>query len=356
MNSPWKRWGIFRKIDRNADRIRQAYRRWTRKEERPLTIEPFRGFTNGREAFFQGRILEYKPLFDQWKSGWHRNLVNSFRRFASEEVPGATVEVRFGPNQIPLITDEEGYFILDAKLPEPLPENGKGWLDAEVSLKKVPGRKWQEIQRTGQLFLPRQDDCLGLISDIDDTLLQTGVTSPMKWRVFYLTFLISISGRKPVNASGQFYRRWHRSVNPHRPIFYVSNSPWNLYDLLRDFLRFNGFPKGPILLRDVGLPYHVYPDLFPSHKEYTISRILSLYPRMRFILVGDSGEKDAMIYLKMAQHFPRQIAAILIRKVNSGRRNGRIQKLFAAADGDVPKLLFSNYEEVLPFLAGHQLT
>jgi len=348
--------GVFRRLDRRTDQIRQAYRRWIGKEERPLTIEPFRGFTNGTEAFFQGRILEYKPLFDQWKSGWHRNLVNSFRRFASEEVPGAIVEVQFGPNQIPLVTDEEGYFILDAKLPEPLPENGKGWLDARVSLKKVPGRKLQAIQRTGQLFLPRKEDGLGLISDIDDTLLHTGVTSPMKWRVFYLTFLMSISGRKPVNASGQFYRRWHRSLNPHRPVFYVSNSPWNLYDLLRDFLRFNGFPKGPILLRDVGLPYQAYPDLFPNHKEYTISRILSLYPNMRFILVGDSGEKDAMIYLKMAKYFPGQIAAILIRKVSTGKRSGRIQRLFDATNDKIPTLLFSNYEEVLPFLASHQLS
>lgn len=346
---------LLRRLDRRMDRWRQNVTKWFRKKDKPLQIEPFRGFTNGKEAYFQGRLLEYKPLFDQWESGWHRNLVNSFRRFASKEVPDANIEIQFGPNQIQLTTDEEGYFILDDPLSEPLGENGKGWIDAFISLKEAPGRETQEVNRKGQLLLPDQTAKLGMISDIDDTLLQTGVTSPMKWRVFYLTFLMSISSRKPVQASGQFYRRWHRSPTPQRPIFYVSNSPWNLYDLLRDFMRFNGFPKGPILLRDVGIPYRSYPKEFPTHKEYTISRILSLFPKMKFILVGDSGEKDAVIYLRMADMFPNQIAAILIRKINAGKRSKRIQALFDTKDRPFPTLLFSTYEEVLPFLATHHL-
>ncbi len=347
MKRKTNRLNLFQRIDRPLSRLR--------KQERPLYLEPFRGFTNGETAFFQGRLLEYKPLFDQWKSSWRRNLVNSFRRFASEEVPGALVEVRFGENQIPLITDKEGYFILDSALPNPITENGMGWMDARVFLKQAPGRIPQEVSRKGQLLLPDQNVSLGLITDIDDTLLHTGVTSPMKWRVFYLTFLMSISARKPVQASGHFYRNWHRIQSPGRPVFYVSNSPWNLYDLLRDFLRFNGFPKGPILLRDVGLPYRDYPEEFPSHKEYTIARIMEIYPKMRFICIGDSGEKDAKIYLHIAKNFPNQMAAILIRKVGSKRRSNRIQALLNEQAGHIPSLLFSEYEEVSPFLSEYGL-
>jgi phosphatidate phosphatase APP1 len=36
-------------------------------------------------------------------------------------------------------------------------------------------------------------------------------------------------------------------------VFYVSNSPWNLYDLLEDFLDLHGIPRGPLLLRDWSL-------------------------------------------------------------------------------------------------------
>ena len=38
------------------------------------------------------------------------------------------------------------------------------------------------------------------------------------------------------------------------PLFYVSSSPWNIYDLLSEFFSLNDIPIGPVLfLRDWGL-------------------------------------------------------------------------------------------------------
>ncbi len=324
---------------------------------RRLQIAAFRGFANTRSAYLQGRILLHKPLFDQMESGWRKNLINSFRRFESDEIPEAVVEVRLGDNAFELITDREGYFTLDHLLPEELAPNGKYWSPVKIQLTHVPGRDAlsEGTQQLGEVLLPHPEARLGIVSDIDDTLLHTGVASPLKWRVIYYTFLMSISKRRPVGISADFCQSISRNATHPRPVFYVSNSPWNIYDLLRDFLRHNGFPKGPILLRDAGIPYRDYPPDFPTHKDYTIARILQSYPDMQFLLVGDSGEKDAEIYLRLAKKFPGRIRAILIRDINHNRRTARVRRLLEESKPDIPHVLFNTYREAQDFLAAHDI-
>jgi len=64
-----------------------------------------------------------------------------------------------------------------------------------------------------------------------------------------------------------------------------------------------------LLLRDIGL--HEAPPL--DHKTAAVQRLLEAYPHLRFVLIGDSGERDPDIYLATAARYPGRVAAIYIR-------------------------------------------
>ena len=82
------------------------------------------------------------------------------------------------------------------------------------------------------------------------------------------------------------------------------------------------------------------------HKEHEILNILRTYPEKSFILIGDSGEKDADIYLDIARLHPGRILAIYLRSVRHRRRMNRVRNLILQAT-DIPVLLIDQSEEVL---------
>ena len=50
---------------------------------------------------------------------------------------------------------------------------------------------------------------------------------------------------------------------------------------------------------------------------------------MKFILIGDSGEKDADIYKDIAEKKPNRILAIYLRTVNHKKKIKRIKSLIS---------------------------
>ena len=111
------------------------------------------------------------------------------------------------------------------------------------------------------------------------------------------------------------------------PVFYVSNSPWNIYDLLAQFMDIWQLPKGPILLRDYGRQIITNPKLFNSHKIETIGFILDMYPNLPFILLGDTASNDADYYLHFAEKYAGRIAAIYIRHTSNTKNARRVAAL-----------------------------
>jgi phosphatidate phosphatase APP1 len=103
------------------------------------------------------------------------------------------------------------------------------------------------------------------------------------------------------------------------PIFYVSSSPWNLYDVLEQFLALQKIPMGPTLLRDWGMSLDRIPFGHAEHKLSSIRGILATYPDMRFILMGDSGQQDPEIYREVIREYPGRILCAYIRDVTVGK-------------------------------------
>jgi phosphatidate phosphatase APP1 len=171
------------------------------------------------------------------------------------------------------------------------------------------------IKSTAHILVPSDDAAYGIISDIDDTIVKTGATSLIK--MAKNTFLKNAHTRLPFAGVSEFYRSLQLGRNGKRnnPFFYVSSSPWNLYDLLIDFLDINDIPEGPLLLRDFGLDKNKENSDHMGHKFKEIKHILLAYPHLHFVLIGDSGQVDPKLYREVVAKFPGRILAIYIRDV-----------------------------------------
>ena len=104
----------------------------------------------------------------------------------------------------------------------------------------------------------------------------------------------------------------------YNPLFFVSSSPWNLYGLLSEFFHLQDIPIGPILfLRDWGITQEeILPTDHRKFKRETIHLIMDMYPKLPFILIGDSGQEDPEIYEEVDCAYPHRILAIYIRNVS----------------------------------------
>ena len=92
----------------------------------------------------------------------------------------------------------------------------------------------------------------------------------------------------------------------------------------------NGIPAGPLLLQDFGLEERkVVAGSHREHKLAQIRLILRTYPKMPFILVGDSGQHDPEIYAEALKEAPNRIKAVYIRDVTGETRDAEIGRLAA---------------------------
>ncbi|RYD31313.1 MAG: DUF2183 domain-containing protein, partial [Verrucomicrobiaceae bacterium] len=170
------------------------------------------------------------------------------------------------------------------------------------------------------VLVPPVDAAYGIISDIDDTVLHTGLTSMLV--AAKLTFLENAKTRKPLDGVATLYQKLQCGLSPEpsNPLFYVSSSPWNIHDLLVDFIRLNEIPVGPIFLRDLGIDRSKFiKSKGHGHKQDRVLALLDRYPSLPFILIGDSGQEDPAIYARVATVRPGRVIAIYIRDVDPDR-------------------------------------
>lgn len=293
----------------------------------PLQIVTYRGFGTLARAVVRGRVLEASALERSLPADSRlRSFRRMLRRFFSRELPDATVRAELGARGVAGSTDDEGYF--DMAVAALSPEVGGGdWQSARVEVTEAKVRGLVPVRATAEILIPGPSVELGIISDIDDTVLQTHVTQKLK--MIWVTLSGSAFTRMPFEGTSELYHALAAGVSGRasNPVFYVSKSPWNLYDFLVDFLDHHQLPRGPLLLRDIGLREAPPVD----HKSAAVRELLDTYPQLPFVLLGDSGERDPEIYLETAARYPGRIAAIYIRDLGGKNRkddaDGRVRTL-----------------------------
>jgi phosphatidate phosphatase APP1 len=288
----------------------------------PLEVLVYRGHGNRRELVLRGRILADRGLqAGRAEDSVLQNLVAAYRRFETDEVPGARVIVRARGREERVITDEEGYFELRITGGEPGAATG-GWEAGEVEVPDQPERGLPGARGAALFRVPATTARLGVISDVDDTVLRTGATSLLD--VARHTLLHNARTRLPFAGVAALYRALEvgREGAEQNPVFYVSSSPWNMYDLFVEFIDLQNLPAGPVFLQNIGLDAStlgVASHL--GHKLACIEEILSTHPHLPFVLLGDSGQKDPEVYRAVVASHPGRILAIYIRDVSVDTRD-----------------------------------
>jgi phosphatidate phosphatase APP1 len=319
----------------DAEELIERLRR-RRRHAGPVQVVAYRGMGDHEALELSGRVLLDRgilPAADA-QTSW-RNLRDNWRRFGTYELADVKVRADFKGQLAETITDEEGYFHL--RIPTGAALDAAPWQIVRLELPEL------EVLAAGEVLVPPPSARFAVVSDIDDTVLQTYATDMLK--MLRLTMLRNARTRLPFEGVAELYKALEAGAGgqEHNPIFYVSSSPWNLYDFLVEFMAYNGLPPGPLRLTDYGLDREkLVKQRHAEHKLAEIGRIATAYPHLPLVLIGDSGQQDPEIYLAAARAHPGRVAVIYIRDVSHQRRAGEVEALAAQAAGlGAPVLLAS---------------
>jgi len=280
----------------------------------------YAAFLTDTHIFVKGRALKTSLQSKDYNQGILRSLLTSIRLALSKELKKLTLKLVVNGESYPTITDHEGYF--EWSIPINLP-TGRSHIGVELCSSTDEDAQPTLVKLktiTGELPI-------GIISDIDDTVMLTHVKSFFKIRMIFNTVFINPFKRKPIENAAKFYSKYLAAAPGETPIFYISNSPWNMHHYLTSFLTHHGFPAGILLLRDFGLQmFKRKQPLIKQNKYLLIVRMLDLFPKTKFILIGDSAEVDFDIYMKIKYNYPDSISHIIIRKASNSKNENRISQ------------------------------
>jgi phosphatidate phosphatase APP1 len=306
----------FSKLFADASAVGGAARDFIRARVRrdQHTVAMYDGFGEGDRVFIQGRALEDEGIapasvdHTRWQ-----NALALLRRAEADPIEHATVRMTVGSAVQDFITDAEGFF--SGWMPGAGAERiDEDWVRSRGELMSQRGD--DPVRSEGRVLLPVKRPEFLVISDIDDTVLQSNVTSFL--RAATTVLFHNARTRLPFPGVAAFYHALRRGPTGQgtNPTFYVSSSPWNLYDVITEFLAIQGIPAGPMMLRNVDLGlaslrsghHHV-------HKRAMIHHVLSTYAAAPAILIGDSGQQDPEIYRDVVHEYTGRIKAVYIRNV-----------------------------------------
>jgi phosphatidate phosphatase APP1 len=280
----------------------------------PVGVVVYDGFGAGDRVIVQGRALRDEriaaptPEDTRW-----RNLWAMVRRADADPLPHAVVHATIGESSQDFVADDEGFFSgwMPALRPLRIDEE---WVHVGAELRSA--QTATPLLAHGRALCPAFRPEVLVISDIDDTVLQSQVTNLV---AAVRTMLFeNARTRLPFPGVAAFYQALRRGASGagRNPMFYVSSSPWNFYDVIQQFLEIQEIPSGPIILRDLDMGLSVMSSRHHhSHKREMIRRILTTFADIPAVLIGDSGQQDPEIYRDVVHDFRGRITAVYIRNV-----------------------------------------
>lgn len=301
-------------------------------------------FGTADDVVVEGRVLEDVPAALEADAADHPrvNLRRNAALFTSDECDECPVGIALGTTPpVRTVTDDDGFFRVEidprgadtvtaeAFVAEPVPAAPLATDAAGVEAAPDAGGPraagWRPlvatsgaIERRGHALVVPPGNRLGIVSDVDDTVLVTEVGD--RYRMLGNTFLKNPLQRDAVEGVAALYARV-LARNPHpeaAPMFYLSSSPRQLNDYLLAFLARNELPRGVLITRRLTLdPGDGFGEIDSvAYKTDRLVEILERLPDVTFVLVGDDGENDPTIYADVRERYPGRIAAIWIRRAN----------------------------------------
>lgn len=290
---------IARSIDRGVNRrgiVRKRHEGWLPK------ILPYMGYGSTHEVRVLARAVMANPEEPERSVRIAKEAIRGFRQFFTTQVGYLPITVTIGNRHIETRTDESGY--IDVLVEDHGLEPG----EHPVTITPIQG-----IPATAHVLIVSPNATTGIISDIDDTVIVTALPRPLlaAWN----SFVLHTNSRQAVPGMTQFYASLLADY-PNAPVFYLSTGAWNTASTLENFLSRHGFPGGPLLMTDWG---PTPTGLFRSgqaHKQKQLRNLLLMFPNIRWILVGDDGQHDPIIYDELAREHPTRVLGIALRELD----------------------------------------
>jgi len=268
-------------------------------------IKLYRPFGSSKQAYVFGHVFRKQRLKrERVSSNILKNAWEMLKRYRVSVAAYQEVNVIVADRVYQVNADKKGFFFLSFTPPETAEE-----ITCTVSLTENPTSVVTE-----KLKIEKPQEII--VSDIDDTILISHSTSLIK--KVYTLLSRNFERRKPFEGVLAFYQHLD-AKSPNQLFFYVSSSEWNLYDFILNFCRYHQFPEGKFLLNDIkiGLAQVIKSGGGShEHKYEKIKMIRETYPTAKLTLIGDSGQKDAEIYEKIALENPDRINEIYIRDLH----------------------------------------
>jgi phosphatidate phosphatase APP1 len=291
-----------------------------------VIVQAYRGYGSHREIFLIGRVFREPPAGAGRTDDQRSKLGRIWRLIRRWGVANAAITARFGDVEVEERTDRDGFFRISLKLPTPPPPE-RLWHRLSIKLTEP-----EVIETEGDIFIPPQLCRHVVISDIDDTVMLTGVANKlmMMWRLFARR----AESRVAFPGMAAFLKALHQGPDGQgaNPMLYVSRAPWSIYGVLDRFFNLHHIPVGPILfLREWGVTLQSpLPRRAKDHKRDLVQHMLQLYDDLPFVLIGDSGQRDPEIYTEIVAAHPNRVQAVYIRDVSGNPKRDRAIAALAA--------------------------
>lgn len=264
-------------------------------------VLPYVGYGTDGWVRVLGRVLLAPP-------GTHKRDIErgrGWRRFFCATAPGVPVSVEIAGVVHQVVSGRGGYIdtVLDVVLPT-------GWSTAALSAAGGPPTE-------AALRIVSPNARIGLVSDIDDTVVITAMPRPLL--ALWNTLLLPEAARRPVVGMALLYQSL-TAPDPDAFVVYVSTGAWNVAPALSDFLARHDFPRGPLLMTDWGPTPEGWFRSGRAHKRTQLLRLMAELPHLTWIFVGDDGQHDPDLYAEAVAAFPGRVRAVAIRQLTAAQQ------------------------------------
>ncbi len=334
----------------------------------PVRVQPFFGYRSRQRLMLTGRTLRSRPPEFDTVGRW-RSIRVMMSQFFASPLPDVPVTLCLTRDDgidfsYSATSDENGYFRFEIELEGDWPYPGKtAWEVVRLGWDNREGR--QSV--TGHVLVPGADAQIGVISDIDDTIMETGITGGWhnvvrNWKRIFAqmpherilvegadVFYGAIGGGLSVPSAAQPTGSYIPATQ--RPFFYISSSPWNLFSYLVAFKRSREMPLGALFLRAWGLNRAtIGKRSHGAHKQQAISQILDHFTDLRFAFIGDDTQGDLPAFAEAVAREPERIAAVFIRTTEKALSDVELDAKRVIESFGVPLWLGNSYAVGRDFL------
>lgn len=278
-----------------------------------LSIKLYRSYGDAQRLRIWGRVIHRKDDTSasendsKWQNFW-RNLNN----ISVDEVEGVKVRFVVAGESFEVTSNAEGMLEVELHTNTPL---AVGQHNLYAAL--VVGQKYHAPRVSAPLTIHDQaEQSLGVVSDIDDTLVRSDVSEKIK--AVSRLLLNNAYNSEPIPGTAALMRALEdRDGKENGDVFYLSGSPLNYADRIYAYLDYQKYPMGPVNLKKWGFSENDDNPIQQSdYKLRKLRELFNFYPQKPFVLFGDSSEVDTEIYTQIAQEFPGRVRAIFINNTN----------------------------------------